>query len=62
MSIDEEVCRIFARSVPAFARPATPSAPSICSSAPPPCRHDLTLLTNNLKHFDRVEGLAIESA
>jgi tRNA(fMet)-specific endonuclease VapC len=60
--IDEEVCRIFAKErgrLRAAGRRIGDLDLFIGATA---LRHDLTLLTNNRRHFDRVEGLAVESA
>ena len=61
VSIDEEVSRIFARE-----RGRLRAAGKIIGDldlliGATALRHDLTLLTNNLVHFERVEGLTIES-
>ena len=59
--LDEPVCRIFARERGRLRAAGTPigdfdlliSATAIC--------HNLTLLTNNRRHFERVQGLDIIS-
>ena len=62
VSIDEEVSRIFARERARLRAAGNPIGALDLLIGAPALRHDLTLLTNNLKHFDRVEGLTIESA
>ena len=61
VSIDEEVSRIFARERGRLRAAGEMIGDLDLLIGATALRHDLTLLTNNLSHFDRVEGLAIES-
>ena len=61
VDLDEEICRIFARE-----RGRLRSAGMLIGDldlliASTALRHGLTLLSNNRRHFERIEGLAIES-
>ena len=61
VDLDEETCRIFAGE-----RARLRSAGMLIGDmdlliASTALRHGLTLLTNNRRHFERIEGLAIES-
>ena len=61
VNLDEETCRIFAGE-----RARLRSAGMLIGDmdlliASTALRHGLTLLTNNRRHFERIEGLAIES-
>ena len=62
LGIDEEICRRFG-----LLRGSLRSARKLVGDfdllvAASALRHDLTLLTNNRRHFERIEGLRIESA
>ena len=62
LGIDEEICRRFGQ-----LRGSLRSAGKLVGDfdllvAASALRHDLTLLTNNRRHFERVEGLRIEGA
>jgi len=61
LGIDEEICRSFGQ-----LRGSLRSAGKLVGDfdllvAASALRHDLTLLTNNRRHFERIEGLRIES-
>ena len=61
LELDEETCRIFGRE-----RARLRSAGMLIGDmdlliGATALRHGLTLLTNNRRHFERIEGLAIES-
>ncbi len=61
LDLDEGTCRIFGRE-----RARLRSAGMLIGDldlliGATALRHGLTLLTNNRRHFDRIEGLAIES-
>ncbi|MGO8788895.1 MAG: type II toxin-antitoxin system VapC family toxin [Terriglobia bacterium] len=61
LGIDEEICRRFGQ-----LRGSLRSAGKLVGDfdllvAASALRHDLTLLTNNRRHFERIEGLRIES-
>jgi len=61
LGIDEEICRRFGQ-----LRGSLRSAGKLVGDfdllvAASALRHDLTLLTNNRRHFGRIEGLRIES-
>ncbi len=59
--IDDEVCRIYGRQSGRLrAAKALPGNNDIWIGATA-LRHDLTLLTNNRKHFEPMEGLSIVS-
>ncbi len=62
VSIDEEVSRIFARERGRLRAAGQMIGDLDLFIGATALRHGLTLLTNNLRHFDRVEGLTIESA
>ena len=62
VSIDEEVSRIFARERGRLRAAGKKIGDLDLLIGATALRHDLTLLTNNRRHFDRVEGLTIESA
>jgi predicted nucleic acid-binding protein len=61
LSIDEEIARLFGKE-----RGRLRAAGKITSDfdlliGMTACRHQLTLLTNNRRHFENIEGLRIES-
>lgn len=61
LGIDDEICKRFGQlrgSLRGVGRLLGDFDLLIAASA---LRHDLTLLTNNRKHFERVEGLRIQS-
>jgi tRNA(fMet)-specific endonuclease VapC len=61
LGIDEETCKLFARErgrLRAAGRTIGDFDLLIAATA---LQYDLTLLTNNRQHFDRVEGLRLES-
>ncbi len=61
VSIDEEVSRIFARERGRLRAAGTLIGDLDLLIGATALRHDLKLLTNNRSHFERVEGLTIES-
>ena len=61
VNLDPEICRLFGRE-----RSRLRAAGSIVADfdlliGATALRHDLTLFTNNRRHFERIEGLRIES-
>ena len=61
VALDDEVCRIFARERGRLRAAGTPIGDFDLLIGATTLRHDLTLLTNNRKHFERVQGLSIVS-
>ncbi len=59
--IDEEVSRIFAMERGRLRAAGKKIGDLDLLIGATALRHDLTLLTNNRRHFDRVEGLMVES-
>ena len=61
MALDDEVCRIFARERGRLRAAGTPIGDFDLLIGATALRYGLTLLTNNRKHFERVQGLRILS-
>ena len=61
LNVDEEVCRIFGRERARLRRAGLEIARFDLLIGATARRHGLTLLTNNRRHFERIEGLAILS-
>ncbi len=59
--LDEDTCRIFARQRGRLRRTGRMIGDLDLLIAATSLRHNLTLLTNNRRHFEQVEGLAIVS-
>ena len=62
VTVDDEVCRIFATERGRLRVAGTPIGDFDLLIGATAIRHNLTLLTNNRRHFDRVQGLSIISA
>ena len=62
LGIDDEICRIFGRERGRLRQEGQSIGDMDLFIAATCSRHDLTLLTNNRRHFERVEGLTIVSA
>jgi tRNA(fMet)-specific endonuclease VapC len=62
VDLDEETCRIFGRERGRLRREGRLIADFDLMIAATCLRHNLTLLSNNRRHFERVEGLTIISA
>ena len=60
--VDDEICRIFARERGRLRAAGTLVGDFDLLIGATALRHDLTLLTNNRRHFERLEGLRIISA
>ncbi len=61
IELDEQVCRIFGRERGRLRQSKKMVGDFGLLIAASALRHDLTLLTNNRKHFESIEGLRIES-
>lgn len=61
LPLDVEVCRIFARERMRLRSQGTPIGDMDLLIAATALRHNLIVLTNNLRHFSRVQGLGIIS-
>jgi tRNA(fMet)-specific endonuclease VapC len=61
LGIDEEICKIFGRERGKLRRQGQLFGDLDLLIAATCLHYGLTLLTNNRRHFDRVEGLQIES-
>ena len=61
LGIDEEICQSFGQLRGAHRRKGQSVADFDLLIAATALQHRLTLLTNNLKHFEGIEGLAVES-
>ena len=61
VNLDEETCRIFGSERGRLRREGCMIADFDLMIAATCLRHDLTLLSNNRRHFERVEGLTIIS-
>ena len=61
VSLDDAVCRIFARERGRLRAAGTPIGDFDLLIGSTAIRHDLTLLTNNRRHFERMQGLRILS-
>ena len=62
MPIDRETGRLFGRERRRLDEIGQPLGPLDLMIAATALRHDLTLLTNNRRHFERIDGLRIETA
>ena len=62
LPLDDEVCRIFARERGRLRAAGTPVGDFDLLIGATAIRHGLTLLTNNRRHFERLQGLTILSA
>ncbi len=61
LPVDETVCRIFARERGRLRAAGAPIGDFDLLIGATALRHDLTLLSNNRRHFERLEGLEIVS-
>ena len=61
LEVDEETCRIFGRERGRLRAEGNLIGDLDLLIGATALRHGLTLLTNNRRHFERIEGLAIES-
>ena len=61
VDLDEETCRIFGRERGRLRAEGNLIGDLDLLIGATALRHGLTLLTNNRRHFERIEGLAIES-
>ena len=61
LSVDKEICRIFARERRRLRAAGTPIADFDLLIGATAIRHNLTILSNNRRHFERLEGLSIIS-
>ncbi len=62
LDVDVETCEIFGRIKAQLQRGGNPIENFDTMIAATALQHDLTLLTNNRRHFARIEGLRLESA
>jgi predicted nucleic acid-binding protein len=61
VSIDEETCKLFGKERGRLRAAGKRVADFDLIIGVTARRHDLTLLTNNRRHFENIEGLRIES-
>ena len=61
LDVDEETCRIFGRERARLRADGNLIGDLDLLIGATALRHGLTLLTNNRRHFERIEGLAVES-
>ena len=61
LPVDEETCEIFGQVKARLELDGQPIGDFDTMIAATALQHDLILLTNNIKHFERVDGLSIES-
>ena len=61
LEVDEQTCRIFGRERSRLRADGNLIGDLDLLIGATALRHGLTLLTNNRRHFERIEGLAIES-
>ena len=61
VDLDEEICRIFGRERGRLRSDGNLIGDMDLLIGATALRHGLTLLSNNRRHFERIEGLAIES-
>ncbi|MYA18898.1 MAG: type II toxin-antitoxin system VapC family toxin [Chloroflexi bacterium] len=61
VDLDEETCRIFARERARLRAAGNLIGDLDLLIGATALRHGLTILTNNRRHFDRIEGLTVES-
>lgn len=62
LGIDEEICRLFGQLRGSLRRQGKLVGDFDLLIAASALRHNLTLLTNNRRHFQGIEGLRLESA
>lgn len=62
LTLDDETCRIFSRERRRLRAAGTPIGDFDLLIGATAIRHDLTLLTNNRRHFGRIQGLNVLSA
>ena len=62
VGLDEETCRIFGRERSRLRAEGNLIGDLDLLIGATALRHGLTVLTNNRRHFGRIEGLAVESA
>ena len=62
LSVDDEICRIFARERRRLRAAGTLIPDMDLLIGATAIRHNLTILTNNRRHFERLQGLSIISA
>ncbi len=62
VNLDEETCRIFGRERSRLRAEGSLIGDLDLLIGATALRHGLTVLTNNRRHFGRIEGLAVESA
>jgi tRNA(fMet)-specific endonuclease VapC len=62
VSIDEETCKLFGKERGRLRAAGKRVADFDLMIGVTACQHGLTLLTNNRRHFENIEGLRIESA
>ncbi len=62
IQVDDEICRIFARERGRLKAAGTPVSDLDLLIGCTALRHRLTLLSNNRRHFERLQGLSIISA
>ena len=62
IQVDDEICRIFARERGRLKAAGTPVSDLDLLIGCTALRHRLTLLSNNRRHFKRLQGLSIISA
>ena len=61
LNIDEETCKIFGKERGRLRAAGLMIGDCDLFIGATALRHNLTLLTNNRRHFERIEGLRIES-
>ena len=61
LTLDDEICRIFALERRRLRAAGTLIGDFDLLIGATALRHDLTLLTNNRRHFERIQGLSILS-
>ena len=61
LPVDEETCEIFGQVKARLELDGQPIGDFDTMIAATALQHNLILLTNNIKHFERVDGLSIES-
>ena len=61
VGIDEEICRVFAKERGRLRRIGALIGDFDLLIASTALYHNMTLLTNNTRHFQRIQGLSIES-
>ena len=61
IDVDDEICRIFAQERGRLKAAGTPIGDFDLLIGATALRHDLTLLSNNRRHFERIQGLTILS-